>query len=183
VNAVRPHLNRSHLNLSRLHHSRPHRRRLHVLGAWLVVPVLAALVLTACGDDNKDTTSPSIQGTTTTEATTASGPVKTATNATLGTILVDDKGLTLYVFDADQNGTIACGTGCTTAWPPLLLTSGASLPTVGPLSGDLSTVNRPDGGAQVAYKGRPLYRFASDTAPGDAKGDNVGNVWHVAKVS
>ena len=156
--------------------------------AWLVVLVLAVLPLAACGDNGNDTagsttSAPSGTTTTTEDATTSeAGPVSTASNTTLGQILVDDKGLTLYVFDSDKDGTIACGADCAGAWPPLVLESGASLPTTGPLSADLTSVTRPEGGQQVAYKGRPLYRFASDTQPGDAKGDNLGNVWHVVKV-
>jgi predicted lipoprotein with Yx(FWY)xxD motif len=151
-----------------------------------VVLVLAVLPLTACGDDSSDTTSGSTTSapsdTTTTTAKPAAGPVTTASNPTLGRILVDEQGRTLYVFDADQGGTIMCGTGCTGAWPPLVLESGASLPATGPLSADLTTVARPDSGQQVAYKGRPLYRFASDAQPGDAKGDGLGGAWHVVKV-
>ena len=156
-------------------------------GAWLVVLVLAVLPLAACGDNSTNTkagstTSAPSDTTTTTAKPTAAGPVTTASNPTLGQILVDDKGRTLYVFDADQSGTIASGTTCAPAWPPLVLESGAALPTSGTLSADLTTVARPDGAQQVAYKGRPLYRFANDAQPGDAKGDGLGNVWHVVKV-
>jgi predicted lipoprotein with Yx(FWY)xxD motif len=164
----------------------PQRSNRHGIGAWLVVLVLAVPVLAACGDDDSassTTSAPPAATTTTTEAPASAGPVTTATNATLGTILVDDTGRTLYVFDADQNGTSACGPGCTTTWPPLLLAAGASLPTSGPLSADLKTVTRSDGGAQIAYQNRPLYRFSGDTKAGDTNGDGVGNVWHVVKVS
>jgi predicted lipoprotein with Yx(FWY)xxD motif len=158
-------------------------------GGMVGVALVAALSLAACGDNGSKTTAGSnststSNETSTTAATsnTATGPVRTATNATLGKVLVDEQGKTLYVFDPDQGGTIACGAGCTTAWPPLLLQNGASLPTSGALSGDLTTVTRPEGGQQVAYKGRPLYRFANDAQPGDAKGDGLGNVWHAVKV-
>lgn len=151
-----------------------------------MVLVLAVLPLTACGDDSSDTKSGSTTSapsdTTTTTAKPAAGPVTAASNPTLGQILVDEQGRTLYVFDADQGGKIACGTDCAGAWPPLVLESGASLPTSGALSADLTTVARDDGAQQVAYKGRPLYRFANDAQPGDAKGDGLGNVWHVVKV-
>jgi predicted lipoprotein with Yx(FWY)xxD motif len=154
--------------------------------AWLAMLVTAVVLLAACGDDggnNSSSATSAPRSTTTTEqAAPETGPVATASHPTLGTILVDDAGRTLYVFDADQGGTIACGTGCTGAWPPVLLGNGASLPTSGPLSADLATVSRPDGGEQVTYKTRPLYRFASDTQPGDAKGDGLGNAWHVVKV-
>ena len=104
-------------------------------------------------------------------------------NAALGQILVDSKGFTVYVFDSDKNGTIACVNQCANAWPPVTLTAGATLPTTGALAADLTTVARPDGAQQVAYKGRPVYRFGGDTKPGDTKGEGVLNLWHAVKLS
>ena len=156
---------------------------------WFVVLMAAVVLLAGCGDDDGDTnaqagtttTTEDSGTTTTTEGGTSEGPVTTASNP-LGEILVDADGLTLYVFDNDKDGTIACVDECAGAWPPVVLESGASLPTTGDLAADLSTVARPDGAQQVAYKDRPLYRFAGDTKPGDTTGDNVANVWHVVKV-
>ena len=158
--------------------------------AWFVVLVAAVVLLAGCGDDDDSTdaqagtttTAGSSGSTTTTTAETTAAPVSTASNPQLGEILVDAEGLTLYVFDNDKDGTIACGAGCTDAWPPLVLESGASLPTTGDLAADLTAVARPDGAQQVAFKGRPLYRYAGDAKPGDTTGDNVANIWHVVKV-
>ena len=49
----------------------------------------------------------------------------------------------------------------------------------------LSTVKRPDGRSQVAYKGGPLYTFAQDRKPGDMKGNGFKDVgtWRVVTVS
>jgi predicted lipoprotein with Yx(FWY)xxD motif len=105
--------------------------------------------------------------------------VKTTNDAKLGKILVDGTGRTLYVFDKDTGGTIACVDPCTSTWPPLL-TSG---PMASPSMSGIGTVKRPDGATQVAYKGRPLYRYSGDTKPGDTNGDGVGGLWHAAKVS
>ena len=41
------------------------------------------------------------------------------------------------------------------------------------VSGRLATVKRPDGSRQVTLDGRPLYRFAQDSAAGKATGDGV----------
>ncbi len=159
-------------------------------GAGLAVLVAAVLLLAACGDDGgtktqagSSTTTGDGGTTTTTGATAAAAPVSTTSNPTLGEILVDSKGLTVYVFDSDKNGTIACVGACTSAWPPVVLEAGAALPTTGALAADLSTVARPDGAQQVAYKGRPVYRFSGDAKPGDIKGDGVGGIWHAVKVS
>jgi hypothetical protein len=50
----------------------------------------------------------------------------------------------------------------------------------------LSTITRSDGTTQAACDGHPLYTFASDTAPGQAKGNGInasGGVWHEMTVS
>ena len=96
-----------------------------------------------------------------------------------GKTLTDGAGLTLYTFDNDKTaGKSSCNGGCATAWPPLM---GAAAPTgVTGASGEFTVVTRDDGSKQVAYQGKPLYRFATDKAPGDTNGDGVGGVWHLA---
>ncbi len=93
-----------------------------------------------------------------------------------GGILVDAKGMSLYVFDKDPTGggKSACNDQCAQNWPPL--TAGAS----DKASGDYSILKRDDGGLQWAYKGRPLYLWIKDTKPGDRTGDGVKEVWHLA---
>jgi predicted lipoprotein with Yx(FWY)xxD motif len=159
----------------------------HHRRAWLTVLIAAAVVLAGCGDDDEGTdaaattTTAAGRATTTTAADEAAGAVVSKTdNPEFGEILVDAEGRTLYVFDNDRDGTIACVDACANAWPPLVLESGQSLPTTGELGSDLSAVARPDGAQQVAYKERPLYRYAGDGKPGDVNGDGVGGVWHVA---
>jgi len=76
-------------------------------------------------------------------------------------ILTDSTGRTLYVFDRDKGGTIACTASCVQVWPPLLLTAGTSAPTAGAgVTTALASVQRPDGGLQVTSGGRPLYAFS-----------------------
>jgi predicted lipoprotein with Yx(FWY)xxD motif len=83
-------------------------------------------------------------------------------------------GKTLYTFDKDGGGKSNCTGGCAVAWPPFV----ASQP---PTDGALTRIMREDGRAQWAYDGKPLYFFAGDGQPGDAKGDGVGGTWHVVK--
>ncbi|GGI54933.1 COG4315 family predicted lipoprotein [Oxalicibacterium solurbis] len=99
-------------------------------------------------------------------------PVKKADDG----ILVTSEGMTLYTFDKDvaNSGKSVCNGGCATAWPPLSA-AGATI------AAPYSVVKRDDGSAQLAYKGKPLYLFASDKKAGDRNGDNVKNVWHVIK--
>ncbi|WP_405626498.1 hypothetical protein [Streptomyces sp. NBC_01396] len=111
--------------------------------------------------------------------------VKTATAGKLGTILVDAKGRTLYLFEADKSTQSTCNGSCAAAWPPLL-TSGS--PTAGgsAKSGLLGTTKRSDGKTQVTYHGHPLYGYAGDSKPGDTNGQDLnqfGAAWYVLDVS
>jgi predicted lipoprotein with Yx(FWY)xxD motif len=105
--------------------------------------------------------------------------ISTAQNATLGKrILVTTGGRTLYSLSAETHGRFICTTGCTSTWPPLVLKRGAK--PVG-VKG-LGSIKRPDGRRQVTYKGKPLYRFASDRKKGDVNGEGFKDVgtWHAA---
>ena len=88
---------------------------------------------------------------------------------------VDASGATLYTFDKDTKDKSACDAACAGNWPPAV--AGAS----DKASGDWSFVKTHDGKNQWAYKGHPLYRFIKDSKPGDAMGDGVKGVWHIAK--
>lgn len=91
--------------------------------------------------------------------------------------LVDTAGMTLYTFDMDVAGagTSKCNGPCAALWPPALAAADAKP------EGELSLVTRDDGSKQWAYKGKPVYTYASDKKPGDATGDKVKGVWHVVK--
>jgi predicted lipoprotein with Yx(FWY)xxD motif len=99
----------------------------------------------------------------------------------LGRILVDGQGRTLYLFMKDKGGRSACSGACAKAWPPLL-TSGAPRATRGAMAAKLGTTRRTDGTTQVTYAGHPLYRFARDARPGQANGEGLtafGAAWYV----
>ncbi|HEX5309460.1 MAG TPA: hypothetical protein VFW38_10325 [Solirubrobacteraceae bacterium] len=139
----------------------------------LSVPTLAAcLLLAACGSSKSSTaTSANAAAPQTTGPSTAT--VKTASSS-LGTILVDAQGMTLYHLSGEQNGKFICtSTACTGIWHPLTITAGS---TANGAVGSLSTVKRPDGTTQVTYKGTPLYTFASDQQPGEVKGQGIKDV-------
>ena len=63
-------------------------------------------------------------------------------------------------------------------WPPLL-TVGDSIAVEGIADERLDTVTRSDGSEQVTYNGWPLYYYAFDPSPGDATGQNSGDIWYV----
>lgn len=98
------------------------------------------------------------------------------TDTPKGKTLVDTKGMTLYTFDKDAGGKSMCNGPCAENWPPLMAADGAK-PTA-----DMTIVVRDDGKKMWAYKGKPLYTFKKDTAPGETNGDGFLNgAWHMAK--
>jgi predicted lipoprotein with Yx(FWY)xxD motif len=97
-----------------------------------------------------------------------------------GKVWVDEKGMTLYVFDKDKKGTdkSACLGKCIVAWPPLLAAAGAKAEGEWTL---VSVVDKDGKAAQMwAYDGKPLYHWMKDMKAGDATGDGV-NGFHLAK--
>ncbi|MCS7207850.1 MAG: hypothetical protein NZ951_07990 [Dehalococcoidia bacterium] len=104
--------------------------------------------------------------------------MRTSLHPQLGRILTDAQGRTLYLFTNDRPNTSTCVDACARAWPPLLTTAP-------PVAGEglnpalLGTTRRPEGTLQVTYHGWPLYYYAADTAPGEARGQGVGDVWFV----
>jgi predicted lipoprotein with Yx(FWY)xxD motif len=137
--------------------------------------ISATTLIAACGSSKSHPAS--------TQSSTAAGAstlvVKTASNAGLGsTVLVDRQGLTLYSLSAERNGKLICTGGCLQLWHPLSVAAGATPTGVG----SLGTITRPDGTRQVTYKGLPLYTFANDRKPGDAKGQGFKDVgtWRAA---
>jgi predicted lipoprotein with Yx(FWY)xxD motif len=88
-------------------------------------------------------------------------------------MVVDAKGITLYIFDKDTDGKSTCYDTCAAKWPPYLGSADATL------TEGWTLVDRTDGTKQWAYDGKPMYYFAGDKAPGDKAGDGLGGVWHV----
>ena len=102
--------------------------------------------------------------------------VKTASSP-LGTILVDQDGKTLYLFEADSMNKSNCSGGCLTLWPPVMA-SGKATAGSGVSAGMIGTAS---GSSQVTYAGHPLYWFSGDTAAGDTNGEGLtdfGGAWY-----
>jgi predicted lipoprotein with Yx(FWY)xxD motif len=152
----------------------------------LAIGLALATMLAACGeDDGGDDVaqgSPEAEQSPAAESPAAESPATDPAtvqlaDSDLGSILVDAEGLSLYLFEADTDGTSTCYDDCAATWPPLI----ADPPTAGEGVDDslLGTTEREDGEMQVTYDGHPLYFFASDQAPGDTNGQAVGEVWYV----
>jgi predicted lipoprotein with Yx(FWY)xxD motif len=121
-----------------------------------------------------------------TEAATAapaptSVTVNMATDPKLGPILVDDKGMTLYLYTKDTPGKSVCYDKCATFWPPLYITEDGTVTAGAGVTGKFTNIERDDGTYMVAYNGVALYYYQKDTKPGDVIGEGVQNVWHIVK--
>ena len=94
-------------------------------------------------------------------------------NTSIGDVLADGYGMTLYIWDDDSPGVSNCTGGCAANWPPFYSDPGAAA------GGDYSLVRREEGSLMCAYKSMPLYLFVRDTSPGQVSGD--GGSWHAAR--
>jgi len=130
--------------------------------------LVSIVLLHSCNKDNDDT--PQLP---------TENAVKLATNASLGKILTDSAGKSLYFFSKDTKETSVCIDGCIDIWP-VFYTENLTIDTGLDLA-DFATITRTDGAKQTTYKGWPLYYFANDVKAGVTKGDKVNNIWYVAK--
>jgi predicted lipoprotein with Yx(FWY)xxD motif len=163
----------------------------------LAAPLLGlSLVLTACSSGGGATTAPSVAPASEAPSSAAPSEAPSASAAgsespaaaggvtvnlgdtSLGSVLVDGEGKTLYIFTPDSGGKSVCNGDCATSWPPL---AGDAPPTLGAglEADDFTTISREDGSSQIAFYGMPLYYFAGDAAAGDVKGQGLNDKWYV----
>ncbi|MEU8630594.1 SCO0930 family lipoprotein [Amycolatopsis sp. NPDC048633] len=97
----------------------------------------------------------------------------------LGAAIVDQNGMTLYLFQKDTKKakTSACNGDCAKTWPAVL--SNGKVELQGIDSKLLGSIKRADGTEQVTIGGWPVYTFSKDTKPGDANGNGVNGTWFV----
>jgi predicted lipoprotein with Yx(FWY)xxD motif len=141
-------------------------------------PASSAAVVARGGYGAPVATSVSPVNTTAGSGSTGGGATVSIGHTSVGEILVDAQGFTLYVFTKDTVGASACTGACATAWPPELV-SDTPTATGGVNVAKLAEITRPDGAKQLAYDGHPLYRYANDAKPGDVTGQKVNGVWFV----
>ncbi|MEU6251250.1 hypothetical protein [Streptomyces sp. NPDC047043] len=163
----------------------------------------AALLLGACGsstDQNATGTSP---GST---APVATGPSPSATSAPagsgdsgtghmatttmlmaktvqgMGSMVTDDKGMTLYRYDKDQPtpSKWTCAGECTKTWMPVMVQD--SVQVMGVEKNLVGTVHR-DGMKQATLGGWPLYRYMGDTKAGQMNGQGKDKAWYAVTPS
>jgi predicted lipoprotein with Yx(FWY)xxD motif len=151
----------------------------------ITAAITSALLAAACGGTTPSATasSPSPNPSPSPAASPAASgtTIAVATNAKLGQILVDGKGMTVYLFVVDTGTTSTCYTSCAAIWPPVL-TTGAPQAGTGATATLLGTTTRTDGKVEVTYAGHPLYYFVQDKAAGDTTGQGIngfGGLWWV----
>jgi predicted lipoprotein with Yx(FWY)xxD motif len=113
--------------------------------------------------------------------TTAAGGRLQAGKVGGATVLTNAKGFTLYWFAPDTATRSVCNGTCATYWPPVTGT-----PVAGPgVTGKLGTIRRSDGSTQATFNGHPLYTYIADSAPGQARGNDIdlnGGFWYDIKL-
>ena len=115
-----------------------------------------------------------------THAAQAKGAVVSTAKTSLGRIIVNSNGRTLYLFGKDRNGKSSCSGQCAVFWPPLV-TSGKPGVAGGARASLIGTTRRADGRLQVTYNHHPLYTFVKDTKAGETNGEGLnafGATWH-----
>ena len=137
----------------------------------LALPAAAATAALMVGCSSSSTSSGGSSG----GGHAAAGKLKTAKIGG-ATVLTNSKGFTLYSFALDTSTKSNCNGQCATNWPPV------KGPVTGSrIKGTFGAIKRSDGSIQATFDGRPLYTFAADTSPGQAKGNGLrafGGVWH-----
>jgi predicted lipoprotein with Yx(FWY)xxD motif len=121
--------------------------------------------------------------------TTAASPATKAvslsvrTLPTVGAVLVNSEGHTLYTFAPDQHAKVTCVSSCAAVWPPLKLASGETAAGSPQMKASLlGSDSDPEGGSVVTYAGWPLYTYAADGSAGQDNGQAIeanGGHWYV----
>ena len=158
----------------------PARARKARVSAFVALGAAAVIALAACGGSSSSSSSKSTttKKSTGTAAAAGAAVVKTAKSATLGTIVVDSTGKTVYTL---TNGSqqVACSGACLQVWPAVSLPAGTTKAT------GSGVKNVAAMGAQVTINGAPVYTFSGDASAGSTNGEGInsfGGTWHVVKV-
>ena len=114
----------------------------------------------------------------------AKGPtVQTKKIKGLGVVLVNSRGLTLYMFKPDKQKRVTCKGQCAAIWPPLKLKAGQTATVGGAAKKSLlGSDKNPSGGRVLTYNRWPLYTYVADSKPGQATGQALnlnGGLWYV----
>jgi predicted lipoprotein with Yx(FWY)xxD motif len=148
------------------------------------VLVIMSVVLAACASAPVYTNTPAVTQPANTQPTASFGTVTIdeTKDPTLGNILVDQNGMTLYLFTNDTPDTSNCDAACQALWPPLI---SQGTPKAGPGvdAALIGVATQADGQKIVTYDHQPLYYKATDKEAGDKTGEGVKNIWFAVSPS
>jgi predicted lipoprotein with Yx(FWY)xxD motif len=142
--------------------------RIRILAVTAAVLTSTVASTAACGTSNSHT-----------NTNAAPTPVTVhIEQSSLGSILTDQNGRTLYAFADDKGGKSTCTGDCIATWPALL--SGQTVAANnGANQALVSQAPRAEGTSQTTYGEWPLYYYVGDVGPGDVDGQGVDGVWFV----
>jgi predicted lipoprotein with Yx(FWY)xxD motif len=146
---------------------------------------VVAVVAAGCGGGGSSSTS-------STPAYGAGGSAPTAgkvsvdlRRTSLGPVLVDASGRTLYLFEKDKGGKSTCNGACASVWPPVTA-AGKVAAGPGTMAAKLGSAKQSDGTSVDTYAAHPLYTYVGDTKAGDVRGqglDQFGAEWYALGAS
>ena len=145
--------------------------------ALMIVGGLSLALVAACGGSSTPGGSSSGGGGT---SPASSGTVATGSTS-LGMVLTNSQGFTLYYFTPEKGATVVCAStsACNTTCPPLTSSSGAPSAPSG-VSGTFGVVTLPNGTAEVTYQNWPLHTYSGDSAAGQTNGQGIQGMWFAA---
>jgi predicted lipoprotein with Yx(FWY)xxD motif len=146
----------------------------------LILLVAAVALIAGCTQQQAQTTPQPTPNPTVLPTAPIPATVK-VTSTSLGDIITDARGKTLYYFanDVPSKGTSACIGQCAALWPAFFA---GTISVSSPLDpADFNSISGPDGSKQTTWNGWPLYYYSRDVVSGDVKGDNFLNVWFALK--
>ncbi|MEL7978234.1 hypothetical protein AAG589_20370 [Isoptericola sp. F-RaC21] len=154
-------------------------RRLAALAATAALAGALAACSGGGGGYGGGASTPAGSSTTSGGDASSGGGMLTTAETSLGTVVVDGQGMTVYYYTPDKpgSGESACTGECLAAWPPVH--AGSGTPEVQGVTATVGTITGNDGKPQVTLDDRPVYLYAGDGAPGDVAGQGVQDIWWV----
>ncbi len=146
----------------------------------LVIAVPAALVMAtaaACGSSaaSPSSTTPTATG----SGASSSNALQVTSNSSLGQIVTNNKGVTVYRYDLDtvNSGKSNCYGSCAAVWPAVTVT-GSGTPKVSGVSQHLvGEITRTNGAKQLTIAGSPVYTYTGDSGAGSTNGQGFSGIW------
>jgi predicted lipoprotein with Yx(FWY)xxD motif len=147
--------------------------------AIAAVGLTALITLSACGSGSSST-SQAVP-----KAGSSGGPAAGSglhvASTSLGNVLVDAQGRTVYMFTPDSAGKSTCDSSCLQYWPPVAPGKAAST-----VTGKVASTTTTTGGRIATVGGWPVYTFIEDGKPGDVAGEgfsDFGGTWYAVSPS